>query len=307
MKKKFCVGCSFFLAASVTIGDVHYLTPATVIGTYGVGRQTLARWHAKGKLRAVTTPGGKHLYHSGDVEKLFHSRDPADTATRPPPSKEVLLYARVSSEHQRGDLGRQIDDLKRAFPSHSHVYQDVSSGLNWKRPGLVALLERVHKGGVGEVVVAHRDRLARFGVELIEWILRKADAKLVVLGQQDRSGEHHDPDPQQELSDDLISIVTVFVAKHNGRRSADNRRKRKEEASVATKEAQEEEGSESIDSREAPSGEGKEDQGVPHHRGAGEAAALAGHSKVDVQRVPESHRKGKRTKKQESSEGESSE
>ena len=61
IKEKFCVGSSFSLVPFVTIGDVRYLTPAAVIGKYGVGRQTLSRWHDKGKLRAVTTPGGKHL------------------------------------------------------------------------------------------------------------------------------------------------------------------------------------------------------------------------------------------------------
>jgi predicted site-specific integrase-resolvase len=287
----------------VTIGDVRYLTPAAVIGKYGIGRQTLSRWHDKGKLRAVTTPGGKHLYHSGDVEKLFHARDPAGTSLASP--KEVLLYARVSSEHQRGDLGRQIDDLKRAYPDHSHFYQDVASGLNWKRPGLVALLDRVHKGGVGEVVVANKDRLARFGVELIEWFLRKADAKLVVLGHEERSqGE-----PERELADDLISIVTVFVAKHNGRRSADNRRKRKEASAAAgaSKEVQEEEASESVDSREATPRQGQAHPGVPHHRGAGEAEAVDRHGEVDVQRVPQGHSKRRRSKEQEGSESAGSE
>lgn len=74
----------------------------------------------------------------------------------------------MSSEHQRGDLGRQIKDLKRAYPGHSNLYQDVTSGLNWERARLIALLERIHKGSVGEVVVSHKDRLARFRVELID-------------------------------------------------------------------------------------------------------------------------------------------
>ena len=292
-----------FSASFITIGDSQYLAPAAVMSKYGVGRQTLARWHAKGKLRAVTTPGGKHLYHAGDVHKLFHSRDPA--ATSAPVEKEVVLYARVSSEHQRGDLGRQIDDLKLAYAEHSHIYQDVASGLNWKRPGLLALLDRVHKGTVGAVVVSHRDRLARFGVELIEWIIRQADAKLVVLGNEDRGeGEHHDPDPERELADDLISIVTVFVAKHNGRRSADNRRRRKAAAAAAEAEAegdsngnqevQVEEGDESIDTDQAPARQGQAHPGVPRQGTTGDASEVDWHGALDIQRVPQGGAKRRR-------------
>lgn len=305
---KFWPGSSVCFSPSAAIGDSRYLTPACVIAKYGVGRQTLTRWHAKGKLRAVTTPGGKHLYHSGDVEKLFHSRD---TDAVVAPEKEVLLYARVSSEHQRGDLTRQIDDLKRAFPNHAHLYQDVASGLNWKRPGLVALLDRVYKGGVDSVVVANRDRLARFGVELIEWIFRQADAKLVVLGQQDHSEgqDHHHDDPEHELADDLISIVTVFVAKHNGRRSANNRRRRKAEAAAAAddnalKEAQGEETSESVDSREAAAGEGQAHPDLPHHIRERKAAQVDRHSPLDIQRVPKGHSKRRRTHAEEGSSSE---
>ena len=131
------------------------MTPASVIKTYGVGRQTLRRWHEQGRVRAVTMPGGKHLYNADDVRGIFGGRVNGGTGSgENNNTKATLLYARVSSEHQRGDLARQIDDLKHAYPQHERVYQDIASGLNWKRPGLTALLERVHEGGVGEVVVS---------------------------------------------------------------------------------------------------------------------------------------------------------
>lgn len=76
---------------------------------------------------------------------------------------------------------------------------------------------------VDEVVVRHKDRLCRYGLELIEWILAKAGTKLVVLSQS----TDQEPDATRELADDLLAITTIFVARHNGRRSADNRRRRK--------------------------------------------------------------------------------
>jgi predicted site-specific integrase-resolvase len=103
--------------------------------------------------------------------------------------------------------------------------QDIGSGLNFERPSFKRLLDRVYEGSVMEVVVTNKDRLARFGFELIQWLFKKTDTKLLVLhNQEDRQDSRTE---EQELAEDLLSIVTVFVAKHNGRRGAENRRKRK--------------------------------------------------------------------------------
>jgi predicted site-specific integrase-resolvase len=134
------------------------------------------------------------------------------------PEKAKICYARVSSAHQKPDLERQVEDLHKAYPEHE-IVQDIGSGLNWKRPGFKALLERVLGGNVDEVVVAHRDRLCRFAFELVEQIFQHYKVKLVVLNAY--------ASPESELSDDLLAITTVFVAKHNGQRSAANRKKRK--------------------------------------------------------------------------------
>ena len=132
-----------------------------------------------------------------------------------------IVYARVSSQHQRasGDLQRQLDDLRCKYPTHD-IITDVGSGLNFRRPGLQRLLERVYSGMVTEVVVRHKDRLCRYGLDLLEFILQKAGTRLVV-----QSGEP--VSSTQELADDLLAITTVFVARHNGQRSAENRRRRK--------------------------------------------------------------------------------
>jgi predicted site-specific integrase-resolvase len=84
-------------------------------------------------------------------------------------------------------------------------------------------LEQVHNGDVQEVVVTYKDRLCRFGHELVEWIFEKANVKFVVLGTNDNV-----QDLTRELSDDLLAITTVFVAKNNGFRAASLRKQRKE-------------------------------------------------------------------------------
>jgi putative resolvase len=92
------------------------------------------------------------------------------------------IYCRVSSRTQKDDLDRQIKTMQTHFPQYK-IYKDIASGLNYKRKGLTRLLEHIQEGLVDKVVVAHRDRLARFGVELFEWSINRAGATLVFLDQ----------------------------------------------------------------------------------------------------------------------------
>lgn len=245
----------------------QYIPAAQVHKRYAVSRATLRRWAEDGRIRAVRTPGGgKRLYAVADLDRLYQSTACADANP-----KAKVIYARVSSAKQRGDLERQIQDLQSQCPGYALI-QDVGSGLNWHRKGLQALLERVYQRDVEEVVVSHKDRLCRFGHELVEWIFQKAGVKLVVLSDRDHSiASNSDPDGTlaQELSDDLLSIITVFVAKNNGRRAAANRKRRAAEAPgrgrKAAKTAGEEEQAEEeahIGGAESASSQGQEDSSL---------------------------------------------
>ncbi|MCP3665419.1 MAG: recombinase family protein [Gammaproteobacteria bacterium] len=125
----------------------------------------------------------------------------------------------VSSSKQRADLRHQVDELKEACPGHS-VITDVASGINLKKPGLRALLERVHKGMVPEVVVMHRDRAARFVIDLLEFVLRQQGCELLVHRRDEGSGE-------RELAETQMEGRATSVAGHHGKRAAQERRKRK--------------------------------------------------------------------------------
>ena len=128
--------------------------------------------------------------------------------TKDPVATKGGIYCRVSSWKQKEDLQRQIDTLQDQFPNHT-VFHDICSGLKYKRHGLTRLLEQVQGGLVNEVVVAHKDRLARFGTELIEWILKRVF--LVVLDQATLS-------PAEEVTQDLMAIVYVFSCRLNGKK-----------------------------------------------------------------------------------------
>ena len=163
----------------------------------GVHPQTLRVWAREGRIDYIRTEGNQRRY---DVDSYIGNTKPTIT----------VCYCRVSSKKQSADLDRQIAFLRARYPD-AEIVSDVGSGLNFKRRGLLAILERVHQGDKLRVVVAYRDRLARFGTELIETLLERNGGELVVLNQRDLS-------PEEELTTDLIAILTVFGARVNGLR-----------------------------------------------------------------------------------------
>lgn len=186
-----------------------------VISQYGVSPSTLRSWARDGIVSFVRTPGGTRLYDMDGIHRVLGNSNNTTNS-----HKCGYIYARVSSSKQRGDLQRQVDELKEAYPEH-RIITDIASGINFKRKGLCTLLERVNEGVVNQVVVMHRDRLARFACDLLEFIFRQKGCRFLVH----RGGEG--PEPTGQLAEDLMAITTVFVASHHGKRAAENRRKRK--------------------------------------------------------------------------------
>lgn len=224
----------------------EYVSANKIRQLYDVSLPTLRRWGDNGDIPVVRLPSGKRLYKSSEVAKLF-----GDVHSTP---KERIVYARVSSDHQKEDLQRQISDLQRLYPNHT-VLSDIGSGLNWKRKGFTTLLERVYHGHVEEVVVTYKDRLCRFGFELIQWLFQKSDTQLVVL-----HGSVECVNSTTELAKDLLAITNVFVARNNGMRSANNRKNRRD----------------------------AQDQVVSNHRTEAHASNSIRNSTMDVQQVSSS-------------------
>ena len=192
----------------------------------GVTPTTIRTWADKGKIDFIRTAGGQRRY---DLSSYDTTAAPANLVanfgnsrpTKKEPTGGGAIYARVSSRKQVDDLERQIQALKADHPDYT-VYKDVCSGLKYRRPGLKRLLEHVQGGVIKNVVVAHKDRLARFATELIEWIITQAGGTLKFLDQKTRSHE-------QELTEDLMAIVHVFSCRLNGKRKYQPRKKRAEE------------------------------------------------------------------------------
>jgi len=126
--------------------------------------------------------------------------------------KRNFCYCRVSSHKQKEDLKNQVKYMKDKFPTYE-IIKDIGSGLNFNRSGLNKLLEMAINGEINEIVVAYKDRLARFGYELIENIVNKySNGKIIVLNKEEEKT------PLEEISKDILAIMNVYVAKINGLR-----------------------------------------------------------------------------------------
>jgi excisionase family DNA binding protein len=181
-----------------------YVTPREAARILGVNSRTLSRWEESGKIKAIKTPSGQRRYDLDSYIKE-QSRDNTTNSTA-----RTVLYARVSTSSQRDDLTRQAATLTERYPG-CEVITEVGSGLNFRRRKLLAILERVIRGDIQMLVVAHRDRLARFGFDLIEWLCSQFGCTVMVLYQQKHS-------PQTELVQDMLSIVHCFSARLYGLR-----------------------------------------------------------------------------------------
>lgn len=164
----------------------------------GLHGDTLRKYADKGIIQTIRTEGNKRLF---DVDAYLRGKTG---------SVETICYCRVSSPKQKDDLERQCDYMRSQYPN-AEVIKDIGSGLNYKRKGLNAILERAMRGDKLKVVVAYKDRLARFGTDIIESIIVKNGGELVVLGKIDLS-------PEQELTQDILQILHVFSCRINGMR-----------------------------------------------------------------------------------------
>jgi predicted site-specific integrase-resolvase len=177
---------------------------------FGVCDATLRSWEKAGKIKCIRAGRGNRQYdiesfseHRGENEK----QENINTTTI---SKKKYIYARVSSYKQKEDLERQIKYLKEKYPEHT-VIKEIASGINFKRKALTKLLDESIKGMVSEVVVAHKDRLCRIAWEHFKWLFEHSGVNLIVEDKQEYSHE-------QELADDLFSIIHVFSSRHYGAR-----------------------------------------------------------------------------------------
>ena len=193
---------------------VRFVGIGEAAAALGVSITTLRRWEASGKLAAEHTAGGHRRYDLAKLKpELFRAEADAQRRT--------VAYARVSSHDQKDDLERQKQVLELYCARQGWTFEviaDLGSGMNYQKKGLKKLLEAIIDGQIGRLVITHKDRLLRFGAELVFAICEAKNVEVVILNQ----GEN--PTFEEDLAKDVLEIITVFSARLYGSRSGKNQK-----------------------------------------------------------------------------------
>lgn len=174
----------------------------------GLAQSTLRLMHRKGELvPAKVSPGGTRYYSDEQIKEYMG----IETVSK----RIVIGYARVSSRKQEDDLNKQIENLKTYMFAKGYSFEmitDIGSSINYSKNGLTKLLERIYNGEVSRVVVLYKDRLVRFGFELLETVCKLNDCEIEIVDNTPKTNE-------DELVNDLVKVVNVFGSELKGERS----------------------------------------------------------------------------------------
>lgn len=173
----------------------------------GLTTASLRRMHKSGECIPYHVTKGGTRYYSLDQLKDFSTTDKQ--------KKLVIGYCRVSIQSQKDDLETQINNVKSYMYAKGYEFEiisDIGSGIDYKKKGLQELLDKINNQNISKIVILYKDRLIRFGFELIEYICKINNVEIEIIDNTEQS-------KKQELSDDLIQIITVFANRLYGQRS----------------------------------------------------------------------------------------
>ena len=173
-----------------------------------IGRapSTVRRWEREGILAAKRLPSGHRYFDESDVRAMLGGG---------PETRSTVVYCRVSSAGQRDDLQSQVAAMEEYCRAGAIAVdewiQEVGGGMNFKRKRFLALIERIQRGEIERVLIAHKDRLVRFGFDLLDHLARGNGCEIIVVNQESLS-------PEQEMVEDLLAIVHTFSCRQYGMR-----------------------------------------------------------------------------------------
>ena len=183
----------------------------------GVTTTTLRNWDKKGLLKPDELTKGKARRYR--IESLRNiNRNIIFTKD----DLKTIAYARVSSHDQKEDLTRQVQLLELYCAKHGYKYeviQDIGSGMNYYKKGLTKLIDLILDNQVQRLILTHKDRLLRFGAELVFSICEAKNVEIIIINQGDET-----PSFEEELAKDVLEIITVFSARLYGSRSKKNKK-----------------------------------------------------------------------------------
>ena len=184
-----------------------------VADVYGVSTQTIRNWCEEGMFEVLRTKGGHRRFSLEEINEI---------AGIEKEEQKTIVYSRVSSYDQKEDLKRQTEELKQYCEKQNletEVIEDIGSGINYKKRGLKKLIQKIVAGKVKKIVVSFRDRLLRFGSELLFQLCELLEVEIIILhDREDKSFE-------QQLVEDVLTIMIVYSSKIYGKRSHKKRQK----------------------------------------------------------------------------------
>jgi predicted site-specific integrase-resolvase len=193
-----------------------YVRTKKAVEILGVHMQTLYNWEKKGKIETIRTAGGQRLYN---VEKYIKDQkgyeevkeDVVEGVDKKNNERKKICYVRVSTLNQKEDLIRQKNYMQEKYPKYE-IIEDIGSGINFNRRGFRKIIEYAIEGKIEIIVVAYKDRLTRFGFELIEDLIKKYSKGTII------ETNKTEKEPKEELVEDVLQILNVYTAKLNGMR-----------------------------------------------------------------------------------------
>jgi len=172
-----------------------------------VHADTLRRWDQSGKLVAQRSVGGTRYYTDEHFQKALR----LELEQKP---KRCVIYCRVSSPNQKDDLQGQIQAMEMFALGRGLITEtiaEIGGGMNFSRKKFTKLITDIINGDVGTVIVAHKDRLARFGFEMVDNLAKQYGCEIIVVNREELS-------PQQEMVEDLMAIIHTFSCRLYGLR-----------------------------------------------------------------------------------------
>ncbi|MGL4989268.1 MAG: IS607 family transposase [Cetobacterium sp.] len=188
---------------------MKYYSTREMVKILNVTGQTLRNWDSNGKLVPHhKTDSGYRYYSEEQVNKFLG----INTVKK---NRKIIGYCRVSSNKQKDDLERQIDNVKLYMLGRGYQFEiisDIGSSVNYNKKGFTKLVNLITDGEVEKIVILYKDRLLRFGYELVENLCKKYSVEIEVIDNTEKT-------EQEELVEDLVQIVTIFSCRLQGKRA----------------------------------------------------------------------------------------
>ena len=193
---------------------MNYYSIGEFAKAVGKSVQTIRNWDKSGYLVPCHVSQGGHRYYSQQQLDLY-LKVPIVSVPR-----SIVCYCRVSSAKQKDDLERQIDYVAKYCVARGYAFSvitDIGSGINYKKKGLKQLLTMICNQEVDKLIILYKDRLVRFGYELIQFLCERYCTDIEIIDSTEKT-------EQEELVEDLVQIITVFSCKLQGKRASKTHR-----------------------------------------------------------------------------------